>query len=137
MPRPKPTRYNAIQDKFVRMEAQGCSRPEILKEVFGLTVGVDEERLIHNADASMTRWRKYPCYEETWKDEIKRLSFAATGKALRKIISQIDNDNDWLANKAANDTLTFGRNQIYGDEERTVTVQIEGMPDLGTPDDNG
>lgn len=136
MPRPKPTKYNAIQDKFVRMEARGESRRDILMEVFGLDPDVDDEKTVHNADCAMSRWRKFPCYEETWKDEVKRLSFGMTGRALRKINQQIENENDWLANKAANDAIAFGRSQIFGDEERSITVQIEGLPDLGTPDND-
>ena len=43
--------------------------------------------------------------------------------------------DDWLQNKAANDLLNYGKQQIYGDEEKTVHVQIDGMPDIGSPDD--
>ena len=134
MPRPKPTKYNVQQDKFVRMEARGESRADILMEVFGIDVATATENEIHNADCKMSRWRKFPCYEETWKDEVRRLSYGMTSKALKKIKQQIDADNDWLANKAANDALTFGKQQIYGDDDKTVSVQISGLPDLGSPD---
>ena len=45
-------------------------------------------------------------------------------------------DQPWLQNKAANDLLNYGKSQIYGDEERTVHVQIDGLPDIGSPDDD-
>lgn len=135
MPRPKPTRYNGQQEAFVRMEARGATRPEILKAVFGLSDDASDDEK-HAADCKMSRWRKFPCYDEVWKDEVKRVSYAIAGRALRKIDSQIDNENDWLANKAANDALSFSKGQIYGDAERSITVQIEGLPDLGTPDND-
>lgn len=134
MPRPKPTKYNAIQDKFVRMEARGESRRDILMQVFGVDIDTADQKTIHNCDASMTRWRKFPCYEDTWKDEVRRISIAATSEALKKIRSQIREDNGWLANKAANDTITFARPMIWGEEERTLNVRVEGLPELGSPD---
>lgn len=137
MPRPKPTKYNVKQDLFVRMEARGESRRDILREVFGVDIDNDDEKTIHNADAAMSRWRKFPCYEETWKDEVKRISYAMTSKAIRKIDQQIDNQNDWLANKAANDALNFSRPHVFGDEEKAITVKVEGMPELGTPNADG
>ena len=44
-------------------------------------------------------------------------------------------DQPWLQNKAANDLLNYGKNQIYGDEEKAINVRIEGMPDIGSPEE--
>ena len=138
MARPKPTsQYNAKQERFVRMEAQGASRAEILKEVFGLDIQKDDQRLIHNADAAMCRWRKMGPYEETWKDEVKQTLFGTTGKAIRKIRNQIDDDNGWLANKASNDIITAAKQLgVFGAEENAMEVRIVGMPDIGSPTDD-
>jgi hypothetical protein len=122
---------------FVRMEARGESRPDILREVFGLDVGTSEQRLIQNADVQMCRWRRKPWYDEIWKDEIRRISIAMSSEALKKIKSQIRDDNGWLANKAANDSLTFAKPLIWGEDDKALTVKIEGMPEIGSPDDDG
>ena len=98
------------QERFVRMSAQGKSRPEILKAVFGLDI-------------------------ET--DEVKQILYGCTAEAVQVIKGQLRSDQGWLQNKAANDLLNYGKGQIYGDEERTVHVQIEGLPDIGSPDDDG
>ena len=137
MPRPKPTKYNTQQELFVRMEARGEDRKLIMKEVFGLDLDTAPANEIHNADCKMSRWRRFPCYESTWKDEVRRVMFAYTGEAVKVIRDQMrGNDQPWLQNKAANDLLNYGKSQIYGDEERTVHVQVSGMPDIGSPDDD-
>ena len=125
------------QERFVRMSAQGCSRPEILKAVFGLDIATAPEKEIHNADAKMSRWRKHPDFEPTWKDEVKTILLGCTSEAIQTIKRQMREKDDWLQNKAANDLLNYGKAQIFGDEERTVHVQIEGLPDIGSPDDDG
>mgnify|MGYP007092204591 CR=1 FL=1 len=124
----------AQQEKFIRMSAQGCSRPEILKAVFDLDIGTASEKEIHAVDSKMSRWRKLPDFESTWKDEVRQILYGCTAEAVQVIKSQLRSDQGWLQNKAANDLLNYGKTQIYGDEERTVHVQIDGAPDLGTPD---
>ena len=123
------------QEKFVRMSAQGRSRPEILKEVFGIDMETAPENVIHAADAKMCRWRKHPDFESTWKDEVKQILYGCTAEAVQVIKGQLRSDQGWLQNKAANDLLNYGKSQIYGDEERTVHVQIDGLPDIGSPEE--
>ena len=123
------------QERFVRMSAQGCSRKEILDKVFHLDIETAPENEIHAADNKMSRWRKHPDFEATWKDEVKQILYGCTAEAVQVIKGQLRSDQGWLQNKAANDLLNYGKAQIYGDEERTVHVQIEGLPDIGSPDD--
>lgn len=137
MPKRGSPKATVKQDMFVRMEARAEGRPAILKEVFGLEVGVSADNLIRNADMQMSRWRRKPWYDEIWKDEIRRISIAMSSEALKKIKSQIRDDNGWLANKAANDSLTFAKPLIWGEDEKAVNVRIEGMPEIGSPDDDG
>lgn len=125
------------QELFVRMSAQGKSRTEILKAVFNLDVNTAPVNEIHNADNKMSRWRKHPDFESTWKDEIRQILYGCTAEAVQVIKGQLRSDQGWLQNKAANDLLNYGKSQIYGDEEKTVHVQIDGLPDIGSPDDDG
>ena len=127
----------AQQELFVRMSAQGKSREEILREVFNLELGRDPENVIHNADCKMTRWRKHPDFDSTWKREVKDILYGCTSEAIQVIRGQLrKEDQAWLQNKAANDLLNYGKSQIFGDEERAVHVKIEGMPEIGSPDDD-
>ena len=130
------TKATAKQDLFVRMEACGDGRAEILKAVFGLDPQTADPRLVNNADVQMSRWRRKPWYDEIWKDEVRRISISMSSAALKKIKSQINDDNGWLANKAANDSLTFAKPLIWGEDEKAMTVRVEGMPELGHPDDD-
>ena len=91
---------------------------------------------INAIDVKMSRWRKLPEFESIWKDEVKQILYGCTAEAVQVIKGQLRSDQGWLQNKAANDLLNYGKGQIYGDEERTVHVQIDGLPDIGSPDDS-
>lgn len=136
MPRVSGTKATTKQEMFVRMEANGEGRQEILRKVFGLDPEAADDRTLNNADAQMSRWRRKPWYEEIWKDEVRKISIAMSSEALKKIKAQIRDDNGWLANKAANDSLTFAKPLIWGEDEKAVNIRIEGMPEIGSPDDD-
>lgn len=124
-----------VQEKFIRMSAQGRTRTEILKEVFGIDVQTADPKEISSADMKMYRWRRRPEFDSIWKDEVKKILYGCTAEAIQVIKGQMRDEVAWLQNKAANDLLNYGKQQIYGDEEKAVHVKIEGMPDLGSPDD--
>ena len=122
-------------DKFIRMEANSCSREEKLREVFGIT-DMTDKRACNNADAQMSRWRKHPLYDEIWKDELKKQDysdFSLARQVLRR--SMKDQKDKWLAMQSAINIMNNSGRKIYGNEENTVTVNIQGMPDIGSPDD--
>ena len=127
---------NAKQELFIRLSAQGKSRKEILKEVYGIDVETEDPRKVNNADVQMSRWRKLPEFESIWKDEVKNILYGCTSEAIQVIRGQMRDKSDWLQNKAANDLLNYGKGQIFGDEERSIHVKVEGMPEIGSPDDD-
>ena len=123
-----------MQEQFVRMEANGLSSPEIIKELWGKEKGDPD---FHALECKLTRWRKHPKYEEVWKDEVRKQCFPMMSEGLKVIRQQMkDGSQPWLLNKAANDAINFAGKKIYGNDENTVTVQIAGMPDIGSPDDD-
>ena len=134
MARPRHEELTAEQDRFVRMEANGYTSPEIILALWGLKE-TDDPKLYHNYECKLSRWRKHPKYIETWKDEISSVSVKLMNKGLGKILRQMDANEPWLANKAANDGVNFAKSRIFADEDRAITVQIEGLPDIGSPDD--
>lgn len=119
-------------DLFIRMEAQGCTRPEKLQAVFGITDTRSTEA--HNADNQMVRWRKLPQYKTIWDDELTKQDYEAIGLARKRLLAQLNSNNEWLVNKAANDLIAQGNRRIYGADDSTVHVQVSGMPDIGSPD---
>lgn len=123
------------QEKYIRMTAQGKCKAEILKEVFGLDMETASDSEIHSAECKLYRWKKHPDYEKVWKDEVRDILFGCTGEAVQVIRGQLDRkDLPWLQNKAANDLLNYGKQQIYGDDDKQISVKIEGMPEIGCPD---
>ena len=131
------TPLTAPQEKFIRMSAQGKSRREILKEVLNIDIDTATPNQLNAADVKLCRWRKVPEFESIWKDEVKQILYGCTSEAIQTIKKQLRaGELPWLQNKAANDLLNYGKQQIYGDEERTVHVSIEGMPDIGSPEES-
>lgn len=121
------------QDRAVRMEANGYTTPEIILTIWGLKEA-DDPKKYHSYECKLSRLRKHPAYLDTWKDEVGKVSIKLMNKGLKKIMAQMDANEPWLANKAANDGVNFARSRVFAEEDRAVTVRIEGMPDLGTPD---
>lgn len=124
-------RVTTLIDRFIRMEANDCSREEKLKELFGIT---PQDPMAHAADCKMTRWRKHPLYRKIWDDEIRRQDYkdyAASRQVLRK---QLKNDNDWAALQAAQALLNNVGKKLYAEDGSTVNVVFSGMPELGSPE---
>ena len=69
-----PDKVTVQMDKFIRMEANGASRQEKLKEVFGID-SMDDPK-VHAADLKMSRWRKHPMYDTVWKDEVRKQDYS-------------------------------------------------------------
>lgn len=124
-------KYQEAFQLFCRMEARGCSTREIIKTLWGVEL---EDKDYKRLRDRCSLWRKQPEYEKIWLDELGMCGRRLLTKGLRKIRDQISSDNDWLANKAANDAVNYAKGRIFGESEKTVTVKIEGMPELGTPD---
>lgn len=132
MARKKSEFLTADQDKFVRMEANGYTSEEIIKELFGVEKSDDQ---YHAWECKLSRWRDHPKYEETWKDEVRKQDFKdyiTARKVLRRSMNQ--EKDGWLAMQSAVNAMNNSGKRIYQGEDNAVTVRIEGMPDLGTPD---
>lgn len=119
------------QDQFVRMEANGISGPDIIKALWGTSPG---DPGYHALECKLSRWRKHPKYEETWKDEVRKQDFGDYVKARKTLRKSMDDSDKWLALQSAVNVLNNSGKRIYAGEDSAVTVRIEGMPDLGTPD---
>ena len=132
MPRKKNPNLTVKQEQFVRMEANGMNGTQIIPILFGLH---PDDPGWHAAECTLSRWRQHPKYAEVWKDEVGHKVFPMLSKAINKLNAQVDSNTDWLANKAANDIVNFAGKKIFGNDENTVTVNIQGMPDIGSPDD--
>ena len=124
-------------ETMIRMEARGESHADVLKECFGLGPDCDPIEK-HNAEVKMSRWRRRPDAKPIWDDELAANVRRRVPGAISRLDKQIDNENDWVANKAANDYIGLAKALgVIKTEETAIKVQIEGMPDLGSPDEEG
>ena len=83
----------------------------------------------------LRRLRRDEKFQEYYRTLVTEWSVHHVGRALMKLTEQIDSDQPWLANKAANDVLTQSRQMITGMDDGTVIVKVEGMPELGEPEE--
>jgi uncharacterized membrane protein YgaE (UPF0421/DUF939 family) len=119
-------------ENFIRMEARGEDHATVLKEIFGLNPG---DAGVHAAECKMSRWRHREDAQVIWDDEIKERVRRNVTRAISRLEQQIDHSKPWVANKAANDYIALAtKTSIFQDQERALNVKIEGMPDLGSPD---
>ena len=126
---------DAKQELFIRMEARGESRATILQTVFGLDVKTSPENEIHAADSKMNRWRHREDAKAIWDDEVRNVIRQCIPRAVSRISQQIDSKEGWLANKAANDVVNLAKTtSVFQGDDKQITVQFTGMPDIGSPD---
>ena len=123
-------------ENFIRAEARGMEHDQVLKEFFNVDENSDPKEK-NKAEQQIFRWRHRPDYEAIWNDELKSAVRRHVPVAMSRIISQIDSNTEWLANKAANDVILLaGKTGVVQNQETALQVQITGMPDIGYPDEN-
>lgn len=131
--------YRARRENFLQgwqinvaeMMFRGMSDDEIVKEVWPEKT---EPNQIRNAKNRLRTLRKNEKFQEYYRSIITEWSVHNVGKALSKLASQMDDKNGWLANKACNDILNQSKN-FTGSDDNTVLVKVEGMPELGVPEE--
>ena len=119
------------QDQFVRMEANGLSSPDIIKALWNLN---PDDPGFHSMECKLSRWRKHPKYIETWMDEVKQHDFGDYVKARKTLRRSMDDPDKWLAMQSAVNVMNTAGKRIFGNEENMITVKVEGLPDIGTPE---
>lgn len=123
-------------EKFIRMEANLRSRADKMKELFGLDMETATEAQLHAADCKMYRWRRHPMYDTVWKDELARQDYEDYSLARQVLRQGMRQGKDgWLAMNSAVNVISNGNKRLFRDEQNTVKVQIEGLPDIGSPDE--
>lgn len=127
-------RMDAQIENFIRMEARGEDYDTILRETFGEEAVTDPIKR-NAAQSAMSRWRQRDDFQAIWDDEMKARVRRCVPRAVGRLEKQIDNENDWVANKAANDVVNLAKTTgIFQSEEKAINVKIEGMPEIGSPD---
>lgn len=135
MPGPRKQPLPAKGHKFALLSAQGYERRDLLREVFGITDLEADPEAVNRADVQMSRWRRHPEFDKVFAEEVKLTIKGISGRAAKVLANQLNKEEvPWLQNKAANDVLTMVKASLFGDDERTINVRVEGMPEIGSPD---
>lgn len=123
-------------EQFIRMEARGEPADDILREIFHLDPDNCDPKEKNRAYQQMYRWRHRPDADAIWQDELRAVVRRCVPNAAFRIKNQIDSSTEWLANKASNDVITLAsRIGVIRTEETALKVEISGMPDIGSPDE--
>ena len=125
---------NAKIENFIRMEARGEDHDTVLREIFGPEYVTDKVKK-NAAESTMYRWRHREDAKAIWDDETKERVRRNVVRAISRLEQQIDHSKPWVANKAANDYIALAtKTGVFQGEEKAVNVRFEGMPDIGSPD---
>ena len=125
---------NITETLACQMLARGCTEKEVLRDLYKITEDTPlGERM--KATRRLHKLMSDPKFQECFRTIVTQWAMPAFGKATGKIIEQIDNENGWLANKAANDVLTRFGPTIMGEDNKQVVIKVEGGPVLGVPEE--
>ena len=114
------------------MMFRGYTDEEMVRELWPQKTDVNQ---IRAAKQRLRNLRRDEKFQEYYRTLVQEWSVHHVGRALSRLSEQIDSNQPWLANKAANDVLTHSKQMITGMDDGTVVVKVEGMPELGTPED--
>jgi hypothetical protein len=110
---------------------EGLPDGEIAKRVYGTCIGQDDyKKKLNKVRATLRK----PEVQERFREMVRERALIEVGHGLKKLREQTENESGWLANKATNDLLNRMWPMVMGEEDKSVVVKIEGMPQLGTPD---
>lgn len=126
---------NRAQALACNMMAEGTKEDLIIAAVFGVTKE-DNSTEFFKKRKLLRNWVKEPAFSELYRETIRAIALPSYGRAFSRIDKQIDDENPWVAQNAARDILNRYNSAVMGDEERDLVIRIEGMPELGVPDDN-
>ena len=117
---------------------RGFTEEEIVREIWGdFDKNTDEgKKKLRNNKCRLRNLRNDEKFQEFYRSLVTEWRVHHAGKALETIAKQMDSNQPWLANKAANDVLTYSKELITGADDNTVLIKFEGMPELGVPEDD-
>ena len=123
----------------VQLMAEGKSLDDIAICCFDCRTedgSTTDEAKLRKAKARLVQWRRSEKVQAAYKAILLEGMMPAIALAAGKLVEQISDPQGWLSNKAANDVLTRFMPQLFHEDSNVVTVRVEGMPQLGVPEDD-
>lgn len=127
------------QLQAVQLMTEGKTLDEIALVCFDCRTedgATTDEAKLRKAKAKLAAWRRSEKVQAAYKALLLEGMMPAIAQAANKLVQQISDPQGWLANKAANDVLTRFMPALFDEESNTITVKVEGMPELGVPDND-
>lgn len=113
------------------MMFRGFTDEQIVRELWP----EKNDKQVQIAKQRLRNLRRNEKFQEYYGTLVQEWSIHHVGKALNKLTEQIDSNMPWLANKAANDVIQHSKTMIDGMNDNQVVVKVEGMPEIGTPEE--
>jgi len=125
---------NIQETNVARMMAEGSSEKEILLYCYDVNADTPlGER--QKATRRLHKLMHEPKFQECFRAIVRERTMPSYASAVNRIMSQVNDENGWLANKAANDVLTRFGPAIMGEDDKQVVIRVEGGPVLGLPEE--
>lgn len=116
--------------------ADGHDLKDIVTVLWGVTKDGDRAAF-ERGYRKLRKWQADPKWQEAYQRMLKSSVAPLVGRAVRKIGEQIDHSNPWVAQGAAREVLSRFGTAALGEDDKSVTVRVEGMPTLGVPGAEG
>ena len=130
---PKRNDWTVKHEMALRLIAEGeKTTNEIYFILFG--TNVKDPNQLRSAQYKLKKITDHPEWDEKYRAYLAQRVKWIVPKAVSILENQMLSSKDWLQNKAANDIVNLGKQAVFQTDDKTVTVKIEGMPDIGEPD---
>ena len=132
------TRYhmNSMKYHAVRCIFEGMSYKEAAIAVWKLDPKDPEyESKLKKCYQKILLWKDEDEFDRCYKEMCKQEALPRYSRAMALFDKQMGNKNPWVAQGAARELANRYGPTIMGEEQNTVTVKVEGMPEMGTPDE--
>ena len=121
---------------WMRLVVRKASRKEIMEEIFHVKPEDMTEDNLHKYDCKLSRWRQHPDYHKEWMIAFKEQWGDILADAVAVVQEGLQDESlPWRRTQHANLALAYGTKILVGEEERTLHVQVEGLPEIGSPDE--
>ena len=123
------------QVRAAQLLADGKSYADIILVLWGVTRESDYNAY-QKGYRKLKRWLADERFQRLHAAVLKESVVPLVGKAVSKIGEQIDHSNPWIAQGAAREVLSRFGAGITGEDDKSITIHVEGMPQIGVPTDD-
>ena len=115
-----------------QLMADGHRIKDIVTAVFGVTYESDNAAW-QRGRRKLAKWEDDPDWQAAYQRFVRRAVQPLVGRAVSRIDQQIDDANPWIAQGAAREVLSRFGGSVLGDDDKSITIKVEGMPTIGVP----